>query len=184
MKALGFGIVSFVLASLLWAEELEPRNIRLNVQIEKIGVQQNSFSRQTLKERSRQMLVTLDGREAVIFVGRRVPQVIELRRYLVDQHYVDYQVQFADIGTQLRARPRIRGSMIEVEITPEISYQNPHDHQAHVIHMDRLSSTVLVPNGGTIQLGSVVSETEFFDAFYRNEYGERLTVYLTPEVMD
>ena len=128
--------------------------------------------------------MTLEGREATIFIGKQVPQVVAMRQYLIEHQYVEYAVQFANVGTQLKVLPRIRGPYIEVEITPELSYQSPLDQKLQRIRVDRLSSTVSVPNGQTIQLGSVATASEFFDEFYRTERGERLEVSLTPRVME
>ena len=171
-------------AASLSAAGVEARNIKLNILIEKAGFEEGSFTRTTTAERTQQSIVTLEGHEAVIFVGRRVPQIIAIRNYLIDQQYLDYAIQFAAVGTQLRVLPRLLGNVVEVEVTPEISYQTQQDTETHVIQVNRLSTTVQVPVGETIQLGSVVSDSEFFDAFYRNERGERLVIYLTPQVLD
>jgi len=168
----------------LEASDLEPRNIKLNVLIEKAGFESRPFAQTTSAEKVQQSVVTLEGREAVIFVGRQVPQWVAIRRYLLENQHLDYAVQFASVGTQLRVLPRLRGNMVEVEVTPEISYQTPADERSHVIQVSRLSSTVLVPVGETIQLGAVATASEFFDAFYRSERDERLVVYLTPQVLD
>ena len=179
-----FLLVLLFSAASLSAAGAEARNIKLNILIEKAGFEEGPFTRTTTAERTQQSIVTLEGREAVIFVGRHVPQIIAIRNYLIDQQYVDYAVQFAAVGTQLRVLPRLLGNVVEVEVTPEISYQTQQDTETHVIQVNRLSTTVQVPMGETIQLGSVVSDSEFFDAFYRNERGERLVIYLTPQVLD
>ena len=166
------------------AQEPRPRNIRIEIEIQRVGYEQIRGVSQTFKETTRQFITTLEGYEATIFIGKRIPQIIPLRQYLVEHGYLEYAIQMIDVGTRLRAVPRIKGNLIEVEIMPEISYQTADDKRQNVVQVRSLGSTVLVPNGGTIQLGTVVSDSEFFDHFYRNARGERLVIFLTPTILE
>jgi len=166
------------------AQDPRPRNIRLEILIEKTGSAQTPYGSQTSREKTRQFVMALEGHEATIFVGKRVPYLVPIRQYLVENEYLATSIEFHSIGTRLRALPRIRGNMIQVEITPEISYQTPFDERTGVVRVEKLSTTVIVPNGGTIQLGAVETASEFYDHFYRNERGERLLIYLTPTIQE
>jgi hypothetical protein len=161
-----------------------PKNIRIEVLIEKAGYEREAGVSSQFSEKTRQFLTTLDGHEASIFVGERVAEVVAIRRFLIENQYLDYAVQFQNVGTQLRVLPRIRGGFIEVEVTPEISYQTAAGAERRVIRMQKLSSTVSVRNGETIQVGSASAHSDFNRLFYQSERGERLAIFLTPQIMD
>ena len=166
----------------VFAEE-SPRNIRIDVFIEQVGYETAYGAQTSFSQKTQQFITTLEGYEGTIFVGKRVPYVVEIKRYLAEHQYVDYGVVMTDVGTQLRVVPRVRGDVIELEITPEISYETAQGNP-QTIQVYKLSSTIAVPNGQTVQLGSVVTDSEFFDLFYRNEHGERLTISVAPQILE
>jgi hypothetical protein len=129
----------------------------------------------TSSETDRQFILTLENDETTIFIGKEVPYLAAIRRYLVDEAYVDAQIEFVSVGTRLRATARIRGNLIEVQLTPEISYQALADERTGVVQVDKLSSTIVVRSGGTIEVGRVESASEFYDHFYRSERGTSLS---------
>jgi hypothetical protein len=166
------------------AQQDIPRNIRLDIVIKKAGYVQSGAATKRFQEETKQFITTLDGREATIFIGKNIPQRVPLRRYLVDHDYLEEStVRFVDVGTRIRAIPRVVGNNIEVEITPEISFQTAAEGEKGIIQVRHLSSTVLVPDGGTIQLGSFSTDSEFYNHFYRNARGERVMVTLSPRVL-
>ncbi len=175
-------LLPFLSLPFVFAEE-SPRNIRIDVFIEQVGYETAYGTQTSFSQKTQQFITTLEGYEGTIFVGKRIPYVVEIRRYLTEHQYVDYGVVMTDVGTQLRVVPRVRGDVIELEITPEISYETAQGNP-EVIQVHKLSSTIAVPNGQTVQLGSVVTDSEFFDLFYRNERGERLTIYVAPQILD
>jgi len=177
-------ITSFLSIEGLHAGDPLPRNIRIDVQIESVGFEAHSVTGVTrFKSKTQQFITTLEGHEGTIFVGKRIPEVMPLHRYLVEHGYIEDVVVFRDVGTKLKVLPRIRGNMIEIEVTPEISYQTADDTRNQVIRIQHLSSTVMVPNGQTIQLGASATASEFESLFYRKETGEQQVIYLTPHIL-
>ena len=160
-----------------------PRNIRIDVFIERVGYETARGEETGFSEKTQQFITTLEGYEGTIFVGKRISYLVPIQRYLAENQYIDYALQMTDVGTQLRVVPHVRGDVIELEITPEISYETAQGNP-QTIQVQKLSSTIAVPNGQTIQLGSVVTDSEFFDAFYRNERGERVAIYVAPKILE
>ena len=96
------------------------------------------------------------------------------------------QFDFRDVGSRLKVRPRILGNLIEVKITPEVSYRSKEGDG--VIEIDKLSTTVVVSNGQSVQIGGGATrravDKGFDDLFYRDERGEAVTITLTPRIME
>lgn len=160
------------------------RNIQIRVEIRSSGyVQQNTFPYQSQNQsKETQFLVVTDGLEGRLFIGKHMPYVHWYRDYLRAEGYIREEIVFRDIGTSLTVSPRIRGDQIEVTLTPEISYET--DQGRGVIAVKKLSTTVSVPSGQSIEVGGGVSKSEFADNFYRRQTGEALQITLTPTVME
>ncbi|MDD5085263.1 MAG: hypothetical protein PHE61_04370 [Candidatus Omnitrophica bacterium] len=163
------------------------RNIKIEVVIKKAGYHTAVSGESTLKQETRQEIVVLNNHEATLFVGKRVPYVNWFRDYLHRSGYLEATVDFRDVGTQLKVRPRIvQGNIIEVTVTPEISYETVKGYRD--IKIDRLSTTVMVSDGESIILGGSATkeqfERQFNEYFYKDETGEAVIVTLTPRIME
>ena len=167
--------------ALTQAEE-RPRNIQIQVEmktlgsVEQYGVQGLHRSNQT------QMLVATEGYEARIFVGKRIPFTTYYRDYLAGEGLIAAEVTLLNVGTSLVVRPRIVGRMIEVTLTPEISYESKDGKNS--IEIAALSTQVMVPDGGSMEIGASLAKTEFENRFYTGETGEALRILLTPRILD
>lgn len=162
------------------------RNIKIEVVIKKAGYHTAVSAESSLKQETRQVIVVLNNHEATLFVGKRVPYVNWFRDYLHRNGYLEATVDFRDVGTQLKVRPRIvQGRVIEVTVTPEVSYETGKGYRD--IRIDRLSTTVMVSEGESIVLGGSATkeqfERQFNEYFYKDENGEAVMVTLTPSIM-
>ncbi|MBI4372399.1 MAG: hypothetical protein HY585_01575, partial [Candidatus Omnitrophica bacterium] len=155
----------------------------IEVQVKSAGyVRGGDFSQTTRSSNETQMLVVSEGLEGRLFVGRQVPYAIWYRNYLRDEGYLTGEIRFQNVGTSLIVSPRVRGSLIEVTLTPEVSYETEDGRGS--IAVTKLSSTILVPNGQTIEIGAGQQKSEFETNFYTRESGEAVRITLTPTIME
>ena len=141
----------------------------------------------------RQTVVVASGAEGVLFVGEDIPWFEWLIDYAqtygqVDPRYVpivEQQFERREVGSQLRVSPRIIGSgpLISLTLTPEISSQVPIDDDDRFIRIrfSRVSTTVTVCDGQSIQIGGVGESKEFFDRFLvgRDQNGDASQLNIT-----
>ncbi len=162
------------------------QNVRIDVEIKKLGYRDRPLGITTVRQETRQTIVVLEGHEATLFIGKKIPYARKLIAYLVNGGYIEVIVDYRDVGSSLKVRPRIYGNMIVVTLTPEISYVS--DKGRGIIAVDKLSTTVRVLNGQSIRIGGSFSrsetEKEFNELFYRDEQGEGVIITLTPRIME
>ena len=166
----------------LFAQTAVRRNVRIEVEFKSMGYTRESLTDVQHHSSEKQMLLVTDGLEGKLFIGRDVPYVTWYQNYLATEGYVPGPIIFRSVGTNLLVKPRILGNQIEVTLTPEVSYETQ-DGQG-TIAVTKLSTTVLVPDGESIEIGAGLQETEFESNFYRRESGEAVRVILTPRVME
>lgn len=159
------------------------KNIRIEVQMETAGSVREGFYQADHQSKSTQLLLVADGLEGRLFIGEQVPYAVWYQTYLYNEGYVTgTNIQFRNVGTSLIVTPRITGNQIEVTLTPEISYETRDGRGT--IAVTKLSSTVRVMNGQSIQVGGGARKTEFENNFYTRETGEAVRVILTPTVLE
>lgn len=156
----------------------------------------------TTTQRGGQFITTQSGHPATIKVAREVPLVDYFYNYVVAAGYVIREgespdgkkqvtvspavttgsiphVRWQSVGTQMSVLPRVKGSFIEVEITPQITaLVDPNDRtvqevkrmdpRLQVISLRELSTIVTVPDGGSIHIGGFQNAN---DQFNRNFFG-------------
>lgn len=89
---------------------------------------------------------------------------------------------FRKIGTSLLVRPRILENQIEVTLTPEVSYET--EESRGKVAVTKLSATVIVPNGKSVEIGAGIQETESENNYYRRETTEAVPVIFTPRIVE
>jgi hypothetical protein len=156
--------------------------VKIEVQLKSVGVTQESFYHTVHQSDETQMLLVTEGLEGRLFIGREVPHTTWYRDYLRAEGYLMGEVIFRNVGTSLVVKPRIIGNQIEVTLTPEVSYETGDGRGT--IAVKKLSTTVLVPNGQSIEIGGAVQKSEFENNFYRRETGEAIRVILTPRILE
>jgi len=159
------------------------RNIKIEVQIKSAGyVRGSEFYQTNRQSNDTQMLLVSEGLEGRLFIGKSVPYVLWYRDYLKNEGYLTGEIEFRNVGTSLIASPRIVGNRIEVTLTPELSYETKDGRGS--IAVTKLSTTVLVPNGQSVEIGAGLQKSEFENNFYTRETGETVRVVLTPTIVE
>lgn len=159
------------------------RNIRIYVQTDLSSYRTEGASQTTSTTSQGQMLVVSDGMEGRFFVGERVPLVTYFYNYLMGEGYLTGIVSFQEVGTSMLVRAReVDGGQIEVTLTPEVSYISDRGHG--VVALQKLSSTVIVPSGASLEIGGSTQQSEFNSNFFRTASGQSVRVVLTPAFLD
>lgn len=119
--------------------------------------------RVTTSSLSGQFLVVQSGRSASIRVVREVPFVDYFYQYALGLGYVTgvQQTRWRDVGTQMAVAPRVRGNLIDVDLTPQITTLV--DGVSGTIDCRELVTTVTVANGQSVQLGGFNRASEEFN---------------------
>ncbi len=133
-------------------------------------------------EYTKQHIVVTDGLSASIRVGEDVPFVNYYVDYLFKNGYIETrEIVFKEVGTSLKVTPKIRGSVIEITLTPEISAVI--DQKKKIIDVKRLSTTVMAADGQSISIGGLIKDKDFSGMFFKSSQSSNLDIILTPRIM-
>ena len=175
----GYGL----LCSIAYAQQDRlPRNVQISVEFKTQGFLRQGAYQSTHRGHDRQFLLVMDGAQGRLFIGKHLPYQVWFRDYLNEEGYLKEDVVFRNVGTGLIVEPRIRGRMIELTVTPEISYETGDGKGS--IAVKKLSTTIMVSNGGTINVGGGTQASEFENNFFKRTAGERVSITLSPRIMD
>jgi len=158
------------------------RNVSVEVRIKSLGYNQEGMVQALHQAEETQFLLVTEDFEGRLFIGREVPSVAWYRTYLLEEGYLAGPVVFRNVGTSLVVRPRVIGNQIEVTLTPEISYET--EDGRGTIAVKKLSTTVRVPSGQSMEIGAGMKNSEFENNFYRRETGEVVRIILTPRIVE
>ena len=159
-----------------------PHNIQIVVEMRQAAFQTQGGYQNTSQSKQTQFIVVSEGVEGKIFLGQKVPYATFYQNYLTREGYLTSQLTFQDVGTSLIVVARIVGDgQIEVTLTPEISYQTQDGHGS--IAVQKMSTSVIVPEGQPLEIGGNISNSEFDGNFYRGQSGQALQIVLTPRVV-
>ncbi len=106
-------------------------------------------------------IMALDGQEAKINIGDRVPYVITTTTGTGNNVSVSEDIKFIDIGLLLIVKPQINDDgFITMKIQPEISSRSgtlvtPTNNQIPLVNTTKLDSSVVVKDGQTMILGGL-----------------------------
>ena len=166
-----------------WAQQDLRRNVLIEVQMKSAGItRENDWQSLQHQSNSQQTILVMDGLEGRLFIGNQVPYTNWYSNYLKNEGYLTGEITFHNVGTSLVVTPRITGSQIEVTLTPEISYETNDGRGTIAVH--KLSTTVMVSDGQSIEIGAGAQKTEFESNFYRRETGEIVHIILTPRIQE
>ena len=179
------GLLCFSLLCFKAVAEDIPPNISIEVEFRESGIStggvNGGYYNDTSNYTKMQVVVT-DGLSGSIRVGQDVPFVNYYRDYLYNNGYIQTrEVAFKEVGTSLKVTPKIRGSVIEIELTPEISAVV--DKEGKIIDIEKLSTTVMVADGQSISIGGLIQDKDFSETFFRSGQSSRLDIVLTPRIM-
>lgn len=159
-----------------------PRTIQIIVEMRQAAFQNQAGMQTTSQSTQTQFIVVTEGVEGKIFVGESVPYVTYYQDYLKQEGYLTSSITFRDVGTSLIVRARVIGpGQIEVTLTPEISYLTQDGRGS--IAVQRMSTSVIVPEGQPLEIGGNISRSEFDSNFYRGASGQALQIVLTPRTL-
>lgn len=163
------------------------RNIRVEVEMNETRSSSAQagglwdFRKNKTISNSKQYIVVSDGYSASLRVGKDVPYESFYVQYLFDRGFIaTNEVSFREIGTRLWVAPRITGGLIEITLTPEVSYLE--DEQTQVVIMEQLTTTVVTGNGQSVRIGGVLEDKEFESYFFKTAEGTDLEIILTPYI--
>jgi Flp pilus assembly secretin CpaC len=115
----------------------------------------------------KQMIVVASGREASIEVAKEIPFVDYFYNLAIGTGLIQTgaQIRWQQIGSRLRVRPTlVPGNLIQVDVTPEISVLV--NGRWDVIAYERLTTSVTVANGSTINLGGFANAGQEFNSYF------------------
>ncbi len=162
--------------------ETASRNVQIEVTFKSAAtIQQSSYFQSTQQSSETQILVISDGHEGRLFIGKQTPRIEWYRTYLANEGYLTGNVVFRDIGTNLIVKPRIVGDQIEITLTPEVSYETQDGTGS--IAVTRLSTTVVVADGQSLEIGGSTARSPFENNFYTRESGSTVQIVLTPRIL-
>ena len=174
-------LVSGIARSAVNQPEYSGRNIQIQVEFRKAGFVRQGSYQQTHQSSETQLLVVSDGLEGRLFIGKELPNLVWYRDYLRNEGYLMGQFVFRSVGSSLIVRPRVLGDRIEITLTPEVSYETGDGSGA--IAVKKLSTTVSVLNGQSIEIGAGAGKSEFENNFYTLQTGEAVVIVLTPQIL-
>jgi len=191
MKKAGIFLSGLLFFALLCAKALGeglPPNISIEVEFRESGRKSGgvkglgeTYSVNTSNYTKEHIVVT-DGFSASIRVGEDVPFVNYYVNYLFRNGYIETrEIVFKEVGTSLKVTPKIRGSVIEIELTPEISAVI--DRKKKIIDIKRLSTTVMAADGRSVSIGGLVKDKDFSGMFFKSRQSSNLDIILTPRIM-
>ncbi len=157
-----------------------PRNIQIAVEARQAGYESRDGIESRSKSSQTQFIVVTEGLEGRIFVGEKLPYVSYYRDYMRQEGYLTGEVTFLDVGTSLIVTARVYGSEIEVTLTPEISYETQDGRRSIAIR--KMTTSVRVQDGQSVEIGGNVSTSDFDNNFYRSRSGQALQFVLTPKI--
>ncbi|MDD5681219.1 MAG: hypothetical protein PHI59_08290 [Candidatus Omnitrophica bacterium] len=181
-------ILFFVLLCGAASAEDFPPNISIEVEFKEFGKKSGgikglgeTYSVNT-SNYTKQHIVVTDGLSASIRVGEDVPFVDYYVDYLFHNGYIETrEVVWKKVGTSLKVTPKIRGGVIEVELTPEISAVI--DKRERIIDVKKLSTTVMAADGQSISIGGLIQDKDFSGMFFKSGKSSSLDIILTPRIM-
>ena len=183
-----FGLLFFILQCAAAIAEGLPPNISIEVEFKEFGRKAGgikglgeTYSVNT-SSYTKQHIVVTDGLSASIRVGQDVPFVDYYVDYLFDNGYIETrEVAWKEVGTSLKVTPKIRGGVIEIELTPEISAVI--DRKKKIIDVKTLSTTVMAADGQSISIGGLIQDKDFSGMFFKSGKSSSLDIILTPRIM-
>ena len=160
------------------------RNVQIQVEFKSAEFTSGPFAQDTRVSHETQMLVVMDGLEGRLFIGKEIPytSVAWFQNYLTGEGYLARAVKLQNVGTSLVVTPKILGKEIELTLTPEVSYETGGGTGS--IAVRKLSTSVRVPDGQPIEIGSASEKSEFENHFYRRQTGEAVRILLTPKILE
>ncbi len=166
-------------------DEALPRNVRIEVEFKEYGESEKGILSTTWQkiehsEYTKQFIVVSDGLSASIFVGQKVPYITYYIEYLYNGGYLEKNVIVKEVGTKLKVTPRIRGGLVEVTLTPQISFIS--DTRRGTIDIKTLNTTVIVQDGQSISIGGLLQDAEFERYFLQSSSQSNLNITLTPHI--
>ena len=191
MKIWRIASLSFIglglLCTAVFAEGLPP-NISIEVEFKEFGRKSSgikglgeTYSVST-SDYTKQHIVVTDGLSASIRVGEDVPFINYYVDYLYANGYIETrEVAWKEVGTSLKVTPKIRGHVIEIELTPEISAVI--DRNKKIIDVKKLSTTVMAAAGQSISIGWLIKDKDFAGMFFTSGKSFSLDIILTPRIM-
>ncbi len=109
-----------------------------------------------MRENVEQYLQVLDGEQAFIEVGRRVPYTT-FRSYMTGRHLgFSEAIEYQDVTTGFFVRPHLLGEMVDMEITPHLSSVG--SERDGVIEFETVTSRASIPLGEWFDLGGQVEQ--------------------------
>lgn len=131
------------------------------------GIQGGSQSNQEDSLNS-SFLVVRSGRSATLEVTQQVPQVQFFWAYAQGLGLIaSGELQWEKLGTQLAIRPRVFGDQITVDVIPQIRKLNRDFFENNaVVSFESLKTSVVVADGGSIEIGGLASADENFQRYF------------------
>lgn len=114
-----------------------------------------SFSSRTTQEMS---LIVMDGREGNISSGNKIAYVQWFYNYAFKHGYIAANINFIEVSTGFVVKPKVRGSLVEVNIYPQISYFSPEGNG--VIVFKNAGTSVLLRDGDSMVISGSSSDQE------------------------
>jgi type II secretory pathway component GspD/PulD (secretin) len=143
----------------------------------------------TSRENTTQMLVAMDGRNARLRVGERVPYLAWLTEYGCRHGYIrEVQIEWIEVGSFLAVYPEIIGDgpMIRIRLIPELSGRLK-DGTEQTIQFTELATEVIASDGQTVSIGGFSKDEEFSSKFLVGRSGgseSSITdITLTPRIL-
>lgn len=180
------GTIIFISQSAAYSkDEALPRNVRIEVEFKEYGesekgILSTTWQKTESSEYTKQFIVVSDGLSASIFVGQKVPYITYYRTYLYNGGYIEKDFTLQEVGTKLKVTPRIRGDLVEVTLTPQISFIS--DTRRGTIDIKTLTTTVIVKNGHSVSIGGLLQDAEFERYFLQSSSQSNLNITLTPHI--
>ncbi|KPK39238.1 MAG: hypothetical protein AMJ78_08760 [Omnitrophica WOR_2 bacterium SM23_29] len=162
-----------------------PKNVRIEVEFKEYGESEKDiFSATYRKDKSsdytKQFIVVSDGLSASIWVGQTVPYLTYYREYLYDHGYIEEGLILKEVGTKLKVTPRIKGDLVEITLTPQISFIS--DRKKGIIDIKTLTTCVVVKNHHSIEIGGLQKDAQFEECFFKSSSQSNLKIVLTAHI--
>jgi len=136
---------------------------------------------------ARQTLVVRNGGTARLKVGEEVPFYEWLMDYSFANQYIEQRFEMREVGASLLVEPTLIGDgpLIQVKLIPEMS--GLVNGQVNRIRYKQVATDVTVRDGGTITIGGLAKNKEFYEKFLagaeRGGFSSGLNITLSARIM-
>ncbi|MEA2011473.1 MAG: hypothetical protein U9O87_00075 [Verrucomicrobiota bacterium] len=168
---------------------IEPQDIKLKISKKNGIIPSGSLKARLINSKldtsslNKISLLTIENREARIWVGKTVPHLEWFFEYGWRHHYWKMNTVWQDIGVSLWIKPKITGKYIDIEVYPKLTIEG---NTKNIVQIKELTTHLRVLDGQSVKIGGLnKKQQEFYSklfGFGKKRNSSVLNITLTPKI--